>query len=358
MDAGEPGRAGGGAVPAAGRDRGTEQWAARTVGGRLMIAAGALVSGITALSDLRHEPFEPTTRLLNYTLSALAVVFGVLLLRSPGRVPSWLINVLPAVSAVMVCIPTAVDKTPSQLGPLLLAWPVTFAAAVLSARTAWITIGVVASSFAVLAAVSRGVDGVVLWIEVCASLTVICWMVTRLQGQSNRLRAALANLARTDELTGLFNRRSFDEALAREHSRHLRGGPPMALLLVDIDHFKLVNDSWGHQAGDQTLRQLGALLSEQFRIMDIVGRIGGEEFGVLIPDCAPEQAAARAQELCDTVRTRTREWPHPITVSVGVATSQNTKASPEELFALADAGLYAAKAMGRDRIGTVATPQH
>ncbi|HTJ69481.1 MAG TPA: GGDEF domain-containing protein [Actinospica sp.] len=340
---------------AEGRDSGTEQWAARTVGGRLMIAAGVLVSGITLLGDLRHEPFEPTTRLLNYALSALAGLFGVLLLRAPGRVPSWLINVLPSVAAVMVCIPTAVDKQPTPLGPLLLCWPVTFAAAVLSARVAWITMGVVATAFAVLASVSRGVDGVLLWIEVCASLTVICWMVTRLQSQSNRLRAALANLARTDGLTELFNRRGFDEAVAREHSRHLRGGPPMALLLIDIDHFKQVNDSWGHQAGDQTLRRLGSLLSERFRTMDVVGRVGGEEFAVLIPDCGPEQALARAQDLCDTVRTGTRDWPHPITVSVGVATSPNPQTAPDELFALADAGLYAAKAMGRDRVGNVAT---
>ena len=355
MNAGEAG-AGRRGVSADGPDPGAEQWAARNVGGRLMLAAATLVSGITALSDLRHEPFEPSTRLLNYALSALAVVFGLLLVRAPGRVPSWLINVLPSVAAVMVCIPTAVDESPSPLGPLLLTWPVTFAAAVLSARVAWITMGVVASAFAVLAAVSRGVDGVMLWIEVCASLTVICWMVTRLRGQSNRLREALANQARTDPLTELFNRRGFDEALAREHSRHLRGGPPMALLLVDIDHFKQVNDSWGHQAGDQTLRQLGLLLSERFRTMDIVGRIGGEEFGVLIPDCGPDQALARGQELCDTVRTQTRAWTHPITVSVGVATSlEPTTRSADELYALADAGLYAAKALGRDRVGNVAT---
>jgi diguanylate cyclase (GGDEF)-like protein len=247
-----------------------------------------------------------------------------------------------------------VDRSPSPLGPLLLTWPVTFAAAVLSARTAWTTMGV-AAAFAVLASVSRGVDGFVLWVEVCASLTVICWMVTRLQAQSNRLRATLANLALTDELTELCNRRGFDEALAREHSRHLRGGPPMALLLVDVDHFKQVNDTWGQQAGDQTLRQLGALLSEQFRTMDIVARIGGEEFAVLIPDCGAQQALARAQGLCDTVRARTREWPHPITVSVGVATSPDAETAPDELFALADAGLYTAKALGRDRVGTAAT---
>jgi diguanylate cyclase (GGDEF)-like protein len=358
MNAGEAGRAAPSGGPTEAHDPGVEKWTAHNVGGRLMIAAGMLVSGITALSDVRNEPFEPTTRLLNYVLSAVAVVLGVVLLRAPDRVSMWMIKGLPSVAAVMVCIPTAVDKTPSPLGPLLLTWPVGFAAAMLSARIAWITMGVTATAFAVLASVSRGVDGLVLWVEVTASLTVICLMVTRLQAQSNRLRATLANLARTDPLTELVNRRGFDEALAREQARHVRGGPPMALLLIDIDHFKQVNDSWGHQAGDQTLRQLGALLSERFRAMDIVGRIGGEEFGVLIPDCEPDQAVKRAQELCDAVRNRSREWPHSITVSVGVATSLDTKTAAEDLLALADSGLYLAKAMGRDRVGTVAAQPH
>ena len=356
-EAGGPGRRG---VSMDDYDPGVEpQWAARNVGGVLMLAAAVLVSGITALSELRHEPFEPMTRLLNYALSVVAVLFGILLLRAPGRVPTWVINVLPSVAALMVCVPTAVDKTPSPLGPLLLTWTVTFAAAVLSARVAWTTLGVVAGAFALISAVSRGVDGLILWIEVTAALTVICWMVARLQAQSNRLRARLANLARTDPLTDLFNRRGFDEALAREHARQQRGGPPMGLLLVDIDHFKQVNDSWGHQAGDQALRSLGTLLSELFRTMDTVGRIGGEEFAVLIPDCTPEQAVARAHELCDTVRERTGDWPHRITVSVGVATSSDPRTSSlDELFAVADAGLYSAKASGRDRVGSVESLPH
>jgi diguanylate cyclase (GGDEF)-like protein len=359
MNAGEAGRSGGLRIPVDEHDSGIEhQWAARNVGGGLMLAAAALVSGITLLSDLRHEPFEPVTRLLNYVLSALAVLLGLVLLRAASRVPNWVINVLPSVAALMVCIPTAVDKTPSPLGPLLLTWTVTFAAAVLSPRVAWTTLAVVVGFFAVISAVARGVDGVILWIEVSASLTVICWMVAQLQAQSNRLRARLANLARTDPLTGLLNRRAFDEALTREHARLQRGGAPMALLLVDIDHFKQVNDSWGHQAGDQTLRQLGELLTDCVRAMDVVGRLGGEEFGVLIPDCEPEQALARAHELCDTVRTRTRTWQHPITISVGVAWDAEAKYTPDELFAVADAGLYAAKASGRDQVSSTEQIPH
>ena len=354
MNAGETGRTGGLRAPADERNPGADeqQWAARNVGGWLMLAAAVLVSGITLLSDLRHEPFEPVTRLLNYSLSALAVLLGIVLLRAASLVPNWVINVLPSVAALMVCIPTAIDKTPSPLGPLLLTWTVTFAAAVLTPRVAWTTLGVVVGCFAVIAAVARGVDGVVLWLEVSSALTVICWMVAQLQAQSNRLRARLANLARTDPLTGLLNRRAFDEALAREHARQQRGGPPLGVLLVDIDHFKQVNDSWGHQAGDQALRQLSELLTDCFRTMDVVGRLGGEEFGVLIPDCEPGQALVRARELCDTVRTRTRTWQHPITISVGVAWSAQAKYTPEELIAVADAGLYTAKASGRDQVSS------
>jgi diguanylate cyclase (GGDEF)-like protein len=325
--------------------------AAKNVGGILIFAAAVLVSGITAITELRGEPYPPSTRLLNYVLSGVAALAGLYLARTRRRVPLGVLNVIPSVAAVLICLPTTLDKAPSALGPLLLTWPVTFAAAVLSARVAWCTLGVTAAAFAVPASVSRGVDGFTLWIQVIASITVICWMVVRLQGQSLRLREALAKLARTDPLTGLVNRRGFEEALAREQARQRRGGPALALLLVDIDHFKAVNDSWGHQAGDAVLRRLGRLLATRFRAMDVVGRIGGEEFSVLIPGCTPERAYERAVELCDAVRTETRTWEHPITVSAGVATTADApETSADALFATADAALYKAKDAGRDRV--------
>lgn len=335
---------------------GSRQWAVKNVGGGLMVAAAVLVTAVTVLTDLRHEPFPPSTRLANYVLSALVALFGLYLMRTRRRVPNWLANAIPSAAAVLICLPTSTDETPAELGPLLLTWPVTFSAAVLSARVAWATVGVAGVVFAVFVSFSRGVDGVMLWIEAVSSLVVICWMVVRLQNQSLRLREALANLARTDPLTGLVNRRGFDEALAREHARNRRGGPPMALLLVDIDHFKRVNDSWGHQAGDVTLHRLGELLTASFRQVDVVGRIGGEEFAVLLTGSAPNEAVARAHLLCDTVRAAAREWEHPITVSVGVATHPAAAPSPADLLAAADAALYAAKAAGRDRVREESVP--
>lgn len=328
----------------------SRQWAIKRVAGGLMVAAAVLVLLITGLFDLRGEPYPPATRLSNYILCPIVAAAGLFLLRTRRRLPIWLANSVPSIAAVLICLPTSPNQAADALSPLLLTWPVTFAAAVLSARVAWITAGVAGVAFAVLASLSRGVDGLVLWIETAASLAVVCGMVVRVQNESLRLREALARLARTDPLTGLINRRGFDEALAREHARRHRGGPPSALLLVDIDHFKRVNDTWGHPAGDETLRLLGDLLGSTFRATDVVGRIGGEEFAVLLVDCEPQEAADRARGLCDAVRTRARGWEHPITVSVGVAASLEHAATPRELMASADAALYAAKAAGRDRV--------
>lgn len=328
----------------------SRQWAIKKVAGALLIAAGVLVIVVTFLYDLRGEPYPQETRLLNYGLSPIVAALGVYLLRTRRRLPIWLANSIPSLAAIAICLPTTTQQPADELDPLLLTWPVAFAAAVLSARVAWATAAVAAVAFAVLASLSRGVDGLVLWIETTASLTVVCWMVVRVQDESLRLRGALARLARTDPLTGLINRRGFDEALAREHARVRRGGAPAALLLVDVDHFKRVNDTWGHQAGDETLRLLGGLLGGAFRAADVVGRIGGEEFAVLLVGCTPPEAAERARGLCVRVRTQSRDWEHPITVSVGVATGVARAPTPAELLASADAALYAAKAAGRDRV--------
>ena len=334
----------------------SRQWAVKNIGGGLMIAAATLVTAITVAYDLRGAPFPALTRDVNYGLSAGVALFGLYLLRTRRRLRAWLSDSMPSAAAILICVPTSMDESPDELGPLLLTWPVTFSAAILSARVAWTTVGVSAVVFAVLASLSHGVDGLVQWIEVTASLVVVCWMVVRVQKQSVRLREALTRLARTDPLTGLLNRRGFDEAVNREYARAQRGRPRPALLLVDIDHFKHVNDSWGHQAGDETLRRLGALLGGAFRTCDVVGRIGGEEFAVLIDGCGPGDAEARAQGLCDLVRTTALGWEHPITVSVGAAATQDPNPTPTELMSAADEALYAAKSGGRDRAWIVPVP--
>jgi diguanylate cyclase (GGDEF)-like protein len=331
------------------QDARQRHWAAK-IGGLLLLAGTVLVDGIVALSYARGVTVtKPDTRLLSLILTVPTTFIGVFLVTTRDP-PAWLLNVTPSFAAILICVPTAVDEHPGPLGPVLLTWPVVFAAYMLSVRVAWTTMAVVAGAFAVLAAASRGVDGIVLWLEVVGAITVVCLMVIGLRRQADRLRAELAGLARTDPLTGLANRRGFDEALGRAHDAAVRDGTPLSLLTVDIDHFKAVNDTWGHPAGDAVLASLSTFLSHRVRSSDVVGRLGGEEFAILVPNCPADQALSRAQQLCDAVRVDSKTWDHPITISVGVATVPQDATTPTGLHQAADAALYRAKAAGRDRV--------
>ncbi len=160
-------------------------------------------------------------------------------------------------------------------------------------------------------------------------------------------------LVTTDGLTGLYNRRSFGEALAREFGRSGRYDRPLSVVILDIDHFKSLNDTQGHLAGDAALRQFGHLLRGNLRREDLVGRLGGEEFAVLLP----EIDLAGARLVADKIRRLTAEHTFTydrstmrLTVSAGVATREEIDQDSEDLLRRADQLLYAAKRGGRDRI--------
>jgi diguanylate cyclase (GGDEF)-like protein len=171
--------------------------------------------------------------------------------------------------------------------------------------------------------------------------------------ESNRKLTALSS---TDALTGLANRRSFDEALAREWGRAQRSGEPLALAMVDVDSFKLYNDTYGHQAGDQCLRQVARVLADSMqRAADVAARYGGEEFAFI----APLNSAGQATEMAEKIRAQIEAMaiPHPrtvtgcghVTVSVGVASIiPADKQGPEVLLRAADQALYRAKDSGRN----------
>uniref|UniRef100_UPI0035AE7A31 diguanylate cyclase n=1 Tax=Hylemonella sp. TaxID=2066020 RepID=UPI0035AE7A31 len=173
-----------------------------------------------------------------------------------------------------------------------------------------------------------------------------------LKQQSDLLRG----MAYRDGLTGIYNRRYFDEQLEREWARARRARTEIALLLVDVDDFKAYNDHYGHQAGDRCLKEIGAVLKGSVkRSTDIVARYGGEEFICLLPDTSYEQAQALASRLEQAVRERA--IPHQtsraapvVTVSIGLAGTAYHDAHPSELVALADQQLYLAKSMGRARV--------
>ena len=181
--------------------------------------------------------------------------------------------------------------------------------------------------------------------------------ITRVGRAYNRVRIHLASMVLTDPLTGCLNRRGFDHALAREIARSSRSGSALALLALDLDHFKLINDTHGHLVGDEVLRAAGVLLHQACRTGDVVARTGGEEFAVLLPDTDAAGAFQFASRLCDIVRGH----PFPpaiaggdairITTSIGVvAGAPEPRGDFAALFsARADVALYVAKRSGRDR---------
>ena len=167
------------------------------------------------------------------------------------------------------------------------------------------------------------------------------------------LGARVSELKRTgltDNLTALPNRRSFDEQLAAEFEIARTRGRELALLVIDIDHFKRLNDTRGHAEGDRALRALAAILRAHLRKPDVAYRYGGEEFVVMMPGASADAALALAEQLRERVAAETAH-DHALTISVGVAAVADRRAtSAEELFRDADAALYAAKTAGRNRV--------
>ncbi|MBR0736914.1 diguanylate cyclase [Bradyrhizobium liaoningense] len=173
-----------------------------------------------------------------------------------------------------------------------------------------------------------------------------------------RAEMALKELATKDGLTGLSNRRAFDQMLMSEWSRAQRTQKPLALLFVDVDHFKLFNDRHGHQSGDECLRAVAAAVSRHaMRPLDLASRYGGEEFALILPDMDCDSACAVAEEIrCAVMALQiahgaTGASDH-VTLSVGVASHIPTGADggPDRLLGAADEALYVAKRLGRNRV--------
>ena len=171
----------------------------------------------------------------------------------------------------------------------------------------------------------------------------------QLQSMSDQFK----HLSRTDRLTGLNNRGYWEEELKREYARHRRYGSSASLVIFDIDHFKKVNDTYGHQAGDTVIQSLAKIVSEQIRDTDIAGRYGGEEFVVLLPDVDAAGGRVFAERLCGVVERL--QISHegqviPFTVSLGVADLSEPCHDHQQLIERADQALYGSKRNGRNQV--------
>jgi diguanylate cyclase (GGDEF)-like protein len=202
--------------------------------------------------------------------------------------------------------------------------------------------------------------GVLSW-----TLTVVMWRnfttITRQQRQLSKVnvklqarQAELEHLNRHDGLTGLYNRQTLKEMIEQELARARRQGGVTSLSLLDLDHFKLINDTHGHPAGDAVLRHVAGLLSARVRCTDMVGRLGGEEFMVLLPGTVSGSAYKLAEKLCHDIAANPLVWRGVAIlckVSIGLASTEEEPGFDfEKLYSASDAALYQAKQQGRNRV--------
>ncbi len=194
-------------------------------------------------------------------------------------------------------------------------------------------------------------------VKLVSYIADIVWTIVerkRAEEQIRQLNVQLERLAMTDELTGILNRRSFFSRGAEEVNRFLRYQAPLTLLILDIDGFKKINDTYGHMAGDQVLKDFVGALQRNLRRTDILARLGGEEFGIILQNTGKGNASVAAEKLRMAVEKQScvvnEGQTVNVTVSIGVAAANDEVQSFETLLRNADAALYRAKDQGRNRV--------
>ena len=317
----------------------------RRLTGAGMLLHAVMLAGALGLAD----PDPGDHRLLVWQVGA-DVVLGALLL-SPLRPAPWAVR---GAAFVLTCLATSLDLAvlrPHDPVPLFYVWSALMATYFGSGRdlVAWYVLFV--ASLAAALALSPDIDQRP-WFAVTTigSCGLVSFFVLRVRGRVDRLMGELEARAVRDDLTQIPNRRAFTAALERELARAARSGLPLSVVLFDLDHFKRVNDRYGHAAGDQALRRFARVLDGERRPGDVVARIGGEEFAALLFD-APEQAAeAFARRVVERLVAETAGEEPALSTSAGVAQLGGRARTPEALMGAADRGLYAAKAAGRRRV--------
>jgi two-component system cell cycle response regulator len=175
----------------------------------------------------------------------------------------------------------------------------------------------------------------------------------RLKKDLNAAHKMMAKMSTMDDLTGLYNRRYFTEALEREISRTKRQKDCFALCIADIDHFKAVNDTYTHLAGDMVLIEMAKILKKHIRSSDLVCRWGGEEFAIILPNTTPKQAIKACEKLRKVTAKKQFKFENAqpiITISIGIAPFDGQDSSSKELLSMADKALYQAKQAGRNKV--------
>src|SRR3954453_7579649 len=309
-----------------------------------LIYAGAVVEGLVETAIPGGPEFSLLPGFAALAIAPLAALLG-------PRLSRRALFALGPLGAMLVAFALASTQGESDAAVMYM-WPVLWTAAFYGRRGTIAIIACIGVAHGVaLATMPPGVGNVDRWIDVVVSVAVVGAVVRGLAARNEGLVAHLKAEARVDALTGLLNRRGFEERLAVEMSRATRDGSRLAVVTFDLDHFKAVNDEQGHEAGDRALVALARVIGRHVRGGDVAARWGGEEFVVVLPGAGPDAARAFAER----IRAALAGTALGVTVSAGVGTGE-APFDPRALIASADAAMYAAKHAGRDRTVVAAAP--
>jgi diguanylate cyclase (GGDEF)-like protein/putative nucleotidyltransferase with HDIG domain len=312
----------------------------------VLFTAGASLATLTVI--LPHP--ARTNELGMLLIIADAYMVGGVLYTQAARLPAWTLYVTLAWGSTLITgVAYFSGESPSPLIFFYL-WVFLYASYFFTLRQATLQILYVGLAYGALLAVRPPVGGIPAWWLVgMGTLLVGAVVIAVMRARVELLIARLYDAARTDPLTKLSNRRGFRELLDLELERARRGGAAMGLLVGDLDRFKDVNDSSGHQVGDVALQRVARVLSEGKRHIDSAARVGGEEFTLILPDTDREGAFALAERLRRALRDEFASDPTPVTVSFGLAIYPEHGETAAALLHAADEALYAAKQSGRNR---------
>ena len=320
---------------------------------RTRVQGGFFVfGGILALVSLLLPHSQAAIDAGVVVIGCIACVSGVALLAVPQMMPPQLLTYVLLCGNVLISLGVYFTQSTGSVYALLYVWVGFQAAYFFPHRDAVGHVTATGITYAIALASVPGADRGQRWLLMFGVVGVIALMVGVLRERVDRLIARLADAARTDALTGLLNRRGFQELMEVEIERALRSSRPLAIIVGDLDHFKHLNDRFGHAAGDLALKRFADVATQASRRIDAVARIGGEEFALLLPDTEQHAAYLLAERLRRAVKepsaSKTGEAELP-TVSFGVTSFPTHAADAAALMHAADQALYAAKAMGRDR---------
>jgi diguanylate cyclase (GGDEF)-like protein len=310
----------------------------------------AATAGMLVVRELVSDP-DPRDHTQVLVLSAVALVIGLVLLAGRRKLTDGLIKFVSTSGALIIIGALVAVMLPIGAALLCYAWPALAIGYLCTRREMIATLVVLTLSAAVGLALSRSPEiTATTWLATAIISSMVTVGVWNLARRVNDLIGQLSHMATTDELTGLLNRRAFMPILERELARAAGSGLPLSVVAFDLDHFKLVNDRFGHAAGDDALRSFGALLGREVGDVDVAARVGGEEFAVLLFDTDELSARRWAETVADQLVAESRAADVQLSTSGGVATFGPEIATAGDLLKAADRALYAAKLAGRRRI--------